>query len=589
MLSYQRWGGNMYKHWLQVKSYFRRTKSISISLIIMFIISALLLSSGLLIILKYGNFYNELKEELNPSDAYFMISDSLYNNNMSEYLNTNKHIEKIQTNEMLLLSAEVYSKEVEKEKTFNILFQNMEEQREISKWKYVGESATEEFISNKMSVYIPDVMKSISGYQLNDTIKLSYKDFSTGEEKELDFIVKGYVEDVYFSSTDSGFLGFYLSQETFATLQNILKQPEYIVHTLFANVDNIENVSAIESGLTNIAEINASSYVTMDNSKMLFSMDLELISMSRTMMATVLSVMMVMFSIVIVIVCLLVVRFRIINTVEEDLQRIGSLKSVGYTSKQIRLSIIYQFLIISGIGSILGIALSYLALPSISLIFEQQSGLLWTQGFDLGISSITIVVLLTFVLLISLLATKRINKLTPINAINGRMDRKNLKKNRNEIEKLRGPLSFILAEKTILQNIKQTIMITIIMVAVMIAGAYGVILYYNTSIDTTAFAEVPGMEITSVIAILNTEKDHTSIIDKIRKMDGVNKVQYFDEIKIKINDKEIASYVMDDYSNKQTNFIYKGEYPKENNEIALSGIVAEKLNKKGSSLNRVGK
>ncbi|MDF2822592.1 MAG: hypothetical protein K0R15_3040, partial [Clostridiales bacterium] len=129
---------------------------------------------------------------------------------------------------------------------------------------------------------------------------------------------------------------------------------------------------------------------------------------------TMISAMMVMFALIIVFVCLLVVRFRIVNSIEEDVMKIGSLKSIGYTSRQIILTVILQFSLIAGIGSLIGIALSYPVLPVVSAVFEQQSGLKWEQGFDGGVSGVAFLMLLLIVIFIGFIAAYRISKLNQI-------------------------------------------------------------------------------------------------------------------------------------------------------------------------------
>ena len=116
------------------------------------------------------------------------------------YLNANEHVEKVQAHEVLWLGADIASQG--KDKSFNVLFQNMDEERKMSRWKYVGEHLP----AQEMSVYIPDIFKAVSGYDLNDTISLTYTDEISGEKKTLAFTVKGYTEDIFFSSTDTGMM-----------------------------------------------------------------------------------------------------------------------------------------------------------------------------------------------------------------------------------------------------------------------------------------------------------------------------------------------------------------------------------------------
>jgi putative ABC transport system permease protein len=339
-------------------------------------------------------------------------------------------------------------------------------------------------------------------------------------------------------------------------------------------------VSTVESGVREALELNSSSIVAGDPSYIYVSIDIELIELSRCMMATLLSVMMVVFALIIVVVCLLVVRFRINNSIEEDIMKIGSLKSVGYTSKQIILSVVLQFLAITALGSIIGIALSYSALPAISTVFEQQSGLKWEQGFDVLISSISLFIFLIIIALVTLVAARHIKKLSPIHALRGETIARKNKRNHLPLDKAKGRLSIVLAIKSILQNIKQNIMIAVILIAVSSAGAFGVIMYYNTAVDLDAFKKVPGFEICNAIAVLNPEMDQTSAIETIKNMDSVRKVQYLDESKIKIDGSEVTTFIMDTYSKRETVLVYEGRYPKNSGEITLAGVLADRLGKK---------
>ncbi|BCN29175.1 ABC transporter permease [Anaeromicropila herbilytica] len=563
----------MNKLWMHAIANIRKTKSASTTLVIMFIIAALLLNAGLLVTINYGSFFNNLKDELNPSNVYFALPDKIYTNEVKSYIDKNKHVKETQTNEGLLLNANILSKG--EEKSFAIMFSNMDEKRELSKWKYVGEHLP----ADDMSVYIPDIFKAVSGYQLNDKIELKYTEEETKEEKAITFTVKGYTEDIYFSSSDTGYISFYLPEDTYQKVRSILNRPEYLTHVVFANVDNVKNISVIESGIRDILKLNSSSLMAADPSTMMVVIDLELIKLARCMMATMVAAMMVMFSLIIVIVCLLVVRFRIVNSIEEDVMKIGSLKSIGYTSRQIILSIILQFSLIAGIGSIIGIALSYPVLPAVSAVFEQQSGLKWEQGFDGGISGAAFFILLLIVILIAFLAAHRISKLNPIHALRGQTTVRKYKRNHLQLEKAFSNLPLALALKNVLQSMKQNIMIIFILIAVTFSGVFGVVMYYNTTVDTKAFAEVPGMEICNAIAVLNPEKDQKETVKTIEGMDHVWKVQYLDEVKVKIEGTEAVTYVMDSYDKKETKLVYEGRYPKNKNEITLAGILAERLEK----------
>lgn len=558
---------------MHARANIQKTKSVSATLVIMFLIAALLLNTGLLVAVNYGGFFADLKQELSPADAYYAIPDALYTAEVRDYISGSEHVEKTQTHETLWLSTRIDAKGKEKSRT--VLFQNMDEGREMSKWKYVGEHLPAE----EMSVYLPDILKAVDGYRLNDKITLRYTDAQSGAEETLTFTVKGYTEDIFFSSADTGMISFYLPEETYQKVAGILENPAYRMHLVFAGLDEIKNSSAVEGGIRELLSLNSASLIAGDISSMLVCVDLELIELARCMMAAMIAAMMVLFAFIIVAVCLLVVRFRIVNSIEDDLTKIGSLKAIGYTGRQIRLSLLLQYLLIAGVGSIAGIALTYPLLPAVSAVFEQQSGLKWTQGFDPLISSAALLIILLIILLVVLLATRRVKRLSPISALRGEGTARKFKHNRLPLDRGVGPLPFVLGIKAVLQALRQNIMIAVILTAVTFAGSFGVIMYYNTSVDTKAFAEVPGMEITNVIAVLNSERDREETVREIASMEHVRKTVYLDEVKLTIDGTDVSSYVMEDYGEKETRLVYQGRYPETEKEIVLAGILAERLQK----------
>ncbi len=170
--------------------------------------------------------------------------------------------------------------------------------------------------------------------------------------------------------------------------------------------------------------------------------------------------------------------------------------------------------------------------------------------------------------------------MTPVRALRGESSARGLKRGRLPLEKSSGNLTAALAFKSMLSDFRHSLMIFIIVTAVSFAGAFGVIMYYNTSMDTTAFAEVPGVEICNAVAILNPQTNNTETAREIEGMEHVRKVLFLDTVRLRIDGAEVSSYVMADYAEKETMSVYEGKYPEQSGEITLAGVFAQRLNKK---------
>ncbi len=541
----------------------RKTKGHTISLFLMFGIAALLLNVGLLISFNFGNYFDKITKDMNTSDIYYIMPETDFTEEVEQYMTNHENMKQMETVDPMWAQAEIEYNGGTKKNVF--IFCNADATRSMTRWKFVGKHLP----ADDMSIYLPYLFQLVGGYELNDTIHMKLKD------TELSFTIKGFTEDVFYSSPETVLMGVYLPQDTY---EKVDKQLGESYHAALVLARLYEVNKDIETGIRDITGQKSASAQT-DITRSLYSMDLPMVKFSRTMMPSMMSIMVVVFAAIIVIVCLIVVRFRINNSLEEDMTKIGSLKAVGYTSRQIILSVLLQYTVIAFVGSIVGIALSYLTTPALSDIFAQQSGIKWVQDFDGVISGIAFCIILLIVAVVALASSSKIRKLHPIIALRGGIVTHSFRKNHMPLSTSRGRLPFVLAMKALLQNKKQSFMIVFILIVVSFAQAFAVVMFYNTTVDTTAFLETPGIELSNAVVVFKPDTDVSKEVDEIRKLEEVRKVQFIDEVIINIDDVEVSSYIMDDYSGKETRTVYTGRYPIHSNEIVLAGHLAEMLGK----------
>ena len=213
-------------------------------------------------------------------------------------------------------------------------------------------------------------------------------------------------------------------------------------------------------------------------------------------------------------------------------------------------------------------------------MFAIQTGLNWTQGFDGSISGFVLFFILLVVAIVAFFAARRVRKINPIVALRGGIVTHSFRKNHMPLDKSKGNLPLTLGIKSNLQNMKQSLMIIVIMLAVGFSGIFGMVMFYNTVVDTSTFAETPGMELSNASVVFNARTDNSAIFSAIKNMPHVQKVQYIDTDTVKINNSDTSVTVMQDYSTKKTNTVYKGRYPRHRNEVVLAGSLAKLINKK---------
>ncbi len=557
----------MSKIYMLAMSNIRKSKAHTISLGIMLIIAAIVLNLGLLMFLNYNSFFDKTADELNTSDCYMTIPFQYYNDDLLSFIENHNNVKEVENEYSIPRNVRV--KKADNKEIDNImLFFNNDVERNLTKKKFVGEYLP----LDDNSIYVGYYFNVEWGYELNDKLTI---DFGNGEKE---YTIKGFIEDIYYASPDMGVISGYFSEYEF---NRILDSTDN--KCMVCQINLYKDIAVVETDVNEYIVNNISSEIKGDNnlSTSLFCIHLSLCKYSRTMMASIIAVMMVALSLIITIICIIVIRFRIKNSIEEDMTKIGSLKAIGYTTKQIIFSIVLQFLIISIIGCIIGIALSYVALPWIADVLSGQSALKWEQGFDLIDAIATLVIILIFVIVISLTTATKIKFINPIIALRGGITTHNFKKNYFPLDKTKGGLSVILGMKSIMQNVKQSIMICIITLSVTFVGVFGLIMFYNTTVDKTAFAESPGMEVSNILLQIDTEMiDNDTFLNEIKKREGIEYAQYISNYNtITIEGLTIHNTVMIDYSNRRTNTIYEGRYPIHDNEIAINGSAAKLMEK----------
>ena len=65
----------------------------------------------------------------------------------------------------------------------------------------------------------------------------------------------------------------------------------------------------------------------------------------------------------------------------------------------------------------------------------------------------------------------------------------------------------------------------------------------------------------------------------LEQMDHVRKVNLFDLIKTKIDGQTVYTNVTDHYNQLENNIVYEGRHPKHENEISISWVVSDQINK----------
>jgi len=561
-LSLQKWGGKV-KILNLAMANIRKSKSATASLFIFVLVAALLLNIGLMVITQINTFFDSKVEQLKDPHVTIIMDQASYNSTYDEFLMNYSGVTKTETEEIIAMNIAKFEFG-NSELTSSVAIFNAGNERIIGPLKLIEKLNT----SSTNDIYVPYSFKTNGGYELGDDFTITYL------EKDYEYRIAGFIETTIMGTTNIGVMKFMLPETSYQTfVDKIGNQSKGMI--LSAVMEDKTQSSKLLNDFTK----EFPQLIVGETTSYIWGLDIELVKNVNTLTINIVATILVAFSAIIVLVSLIVIRFRVSNSIEDGMANIGTLKAIGYTSAQILSSILLQFILIAFSASMVGISLSYSLMPFIGGIISSLSGLVWIQSFDIIINLVSIFLIVLCVVIVTLLSAFRVRKILPVAALRGGIQTHSYKKNHFPLEKTKGSLDFLLAIKSMQANAKQNLMILLIIISLTFASVFSMVLYYNIGSDKTAFVNLFGSEPANVMVTVQPDTETSELMSDIEHMDHVRKVNIFDLITTKIDGQTVYTTVTENFQQLENNIVYEGRQPKYENEISISWIVSKQINK----------
>lgn len=533
----------------------KKGRGAAISLFILIFIAALLLNVGMTVISKMNTFYDDKVEELHDAHVSIIMNSSEYKQPYGDFLKNYSGVRETETVQIVLMNTAKF-RYGDSDLSLGAAILNADANRRFSPMKLIEKLDS----INNQDMYVPYSFKSSGGYQLGDNFTINYQD------KDYSYRIAGFFEATMMGTNNNGMMKFLL--------------PDAAYHQLSDKLGKTADGILMSASLTDSTQ---SAELLNDYNKQFshpyWGADITMMKSVNTMTVNIVAMILVAFAAVIVLVSLIVIKFRVTNSIDDGMVNIGVLKAVGYSSWQIIASMALQFMLIALSAGVIGVLISYSAMPVFGGIISSLAGLQWFQSFDIAINLVSILVVVALVLMVTLLSSSRIRKLHPVVALRGGIMTHSFKKNLFPLEKGKGGLHFVLACKTMITNSRQNIMIAIIIAAITFASIFSIVLYYNVAVNKTAFIHLVGSETSNVVIQSNHDVDSDELLADIEQMDGVSKTALLEFITATMDGQSVYMSISDDYSKLNNNVVYKGRNPQYDNEIAISGALEKLLHK----------
>lgn len=532
------------------KNSFKKNLKTLLSFSIILLLSSMLFSSALTIKNNFSKEYDKSFNELNTANTFFTIPKIEYNSNILENIKNIDCVNDVATRKGIKLTIPVKMQDTTQDQ--ETIFYDLADNGKISKYDVVERSSSHQ--SNY--IYLSNYTYINSTLKLNENFTFKYAD------KNYSFPVTGIIHEIQYGNYSSEILGQFLSSSAYNQLLKNNETKE-VVTILVKSVDSYKAYQKISKLLNDqqITILNRNYDEQSKNSRLAIP----------NILVTILSV----FSFVILIISLLVSKFKIENSIDEDMSNLGVLKALGYTSKEIMFASVLPYILSTLLFSIIGVSLSYLITPILANIIEIQTGFIWQVKVDFFSNSIVIIVNILLVTIFTVFAIRKIKRLNPINAIRG-IEENKVVKNHFEIDKTKVGIGFNLALKNYSNSKSQNRLLGIVLFFITFVASFVGILFYNVNLYPKNFVDTLVEEYPNVAMLTSSDiKVATS------KMNGVKSVIYYDENgSVTYKDNLIKVFVADDFKNIQNDICYEGKNPQSENEIAIGSKIKEQYNLK---------
>ncbi len=556
------WGGKMRKLFLIARSNIRKSKGQTTSIIVLILLAAILLNLWLMLLMDYKANFDRWHDKLNEAHVTISVSDNSQEAKdfISQTLETDDRVENFYLDSCLSMAGTFPYNNGQMNGWFVFLPKEVALTKPIGKVEIIEENEIEN------GVYLPLIYKS-NEIQIGNLI-----DITIGGNT-IKYTVCGFFNSTMLGSHNCSLTEIILSENKYRELELLKYAPQSTLCSVRL-YDKTQNQN-FEAELNNLISERFPTAYIMTNS---YDNVIQARYISQMICSGIMSVM----AFLVLMIALVVIISNIINYIQVNLKNLGALKAEGYTSSQLICSLLFQFLSITLLSTLVGIAISYILFVPLNSMMVAQTGIPYAIHF-LPLPLLLSLLIMGGAVAISVwISTRRIKKIEPIVALRSGVQTHNFKRNHIPLEKTKAPLNLALALKTTLSGMKHNITIFITVIVLSLVVVFSGIMTRNMIVDMQPFINLIVGEMPESCININIEVED-EFLQCVNNDERVEKVYLYNSLAITHKGgKELVATISDDFTkaNNQS-IVYKGRFPKYDNEIALAGKYAKEI---GTSL-----
>ncbi len=546
----------MRKLFLIARANVRKAKGQTVAIVALILIAALLLNLWLILSMDYTANFDRYHDKLNAQHVTLAISGddkAQINDFLTESLGSDNRIEQFTLDDCLSMAGTFPYNNGQMNGWFIFL------EKDAALSCAIGRAEITEDSDYTSGAYLPLIYKS-DDIQTGDTLEITIGGHT------VEYVVCGFFNSVMLGSHNCSMTEVILSADKYDELKTAAYAPQATLCSVrLADKSQNENFEA-EMGTKVSARFPTATIMTNSYDNVVQARYI-----SQMICSGIISAM----AFFVLLIALVVIASNIINYVQVNMQNLGVLKAAGYTSAQLMGAVLLQFLTITTIAAVVGIALSYALFPAVNAMMISQTGIPYAITFLAVPFVIVLAVLCGAVALSVWLASRRIKRIEPIVALRFGMQTHNFKKNRVPLSKTKAPLNFALALKTTLSGLKHNVTVCITMFVVSLVVVFSGLMTENVIVNMQPFIDliVGEMPDSCVNVNVTAEEEFLQCVNNDKR---VEKVYLYNSLAVThVGGIELVATFSDDFSkaNNQS-IVFEGRFPKFDNEVALAAKYA---------------
>lgn len=380
-----------------LKKDLRRRKSVNIILFLFIMIASIFLSSSINNIMVVSSAVDYYMDYANVPDVNYIVSGTQEKEQIDKWIEKDAPgVEEWGYNTVIMLNEkDIRMQRSGKESAFNAHGASMYLGTIDADYCKVYDTKGKDFSLKEGEIALGQGMAEKNKLEEGDQIKISVG----GSEKE--FTIKLMIKDAAFGSDMAGMSRMIICPADYKYFSE--KENADIIGLYYVNV---EDVNDFVNGFDDEGFITSMNSITKNIYTMAYSFDM------------IMAGLLILIGICLILIALLVLRFTLVFTIEEEYREIGIMKAVGLKNFAIKkIYLIKYFLIVvlgalTGLGASVPVSRMMVASVSSNMIMEDTRVNLWVNG----ICTLLIVVLVMF---FCYSCTRKLNKVSAISAIRG--------------------------------------------------------------------------------------------------------------------------------------------------------------------------